>query len=55
MKNHPWKNILKYDPIPALMACDNLALKYFVQRDLLDYNPGPVDQLWDLPEVGRIL
>lgn len=49
-----WRETLRYDPIPPLLAEDNEALCYFTQRDLLGESVGPLDQLWELPEAQRI-
>ena len=50
-----WQAFLRVDPLPALQKTTNPALQYFIQRDLLDQNPGPLEQLWTLPDVGRLL
>ena len=46
---------LKYDPIPPLLDSGDAALVYFVRRDLLGEDPGPVERLWELPGAARIL
>jgi hypothetical protein len=46
---------LRIDPIPTLISSDDEALEYFVRRDLLEEDPGPIEQLWELPEAGKIL
>jgi hypothetical protein len=50
-----WRGQLGIDPLSSLLSSDNDALRYFVQRDLLDEKVGPVDALWDLPQVAKIL
>jgi len=50
-----WREHLKFDPLPALLACGNEALRYFVRRDLLGERVGAVDPLWESPEARRIL
>ncbi len=50
-----WQTQLKYDPIPSLLGSGDEALIYFVRRDLLGENPGPVEHLWALPGALRIL
>ncbi|HNS51180.1 MAG TPA: hypothetical protein PKO09_08345 [Anaerolineae bacterium] len=52
---HGWRRQLRLDPIPALLACGDEALLYWVKRDLLCVQAGPVDRLWRLPEALRIL
>lgn len=43
------------DPVPRLLASKDAALVSFVRRDLLAAGPGPVEQLWELPEARAIL
>ena len=50
-----WQSELKYNPIPALLSSDNRALQYFVRRDLLGEDAGPISSLWQLPEAQKIL
>ena len=50
-----WRSFLNYDPFPALKQITSPALSYFIQRDLFDENPGPIEELWTLPEPIRIL
>ncbi len=50
-----WRAQLNHDPLPALLSCEYPAVHYFARRDLLDEQNGPVNELWDLPEAGRIL
>jgi hypothetical protein len=51
----PWHKQLKFDPLPPLLTTGDEALIYFVRRDLLGESPGPVEQLWTLPETQKIL
>jgi hypothetical protein len=50
-----WQTQLKFDPLPPLLASKDEALIYFVRRDLLEENPGPVQRLWQLPGAQKIL
>ena len=50
-----WRRYLRFDPIPALLASREEALQYFVRRDLLEEEVGPVCRLWQLPAAQRIL
>ncbi|MCD1293979.1 hypothetical protein CUJ83_03080 [Methanocella sp. CWC-04] len=50
-----WSEHLKYDPIPAFLSSNNEAIIYYVKRDLLDEESGPVSQLWKLPEAQKII
>jgi len=43
------------DPVPALLAAGDVALAYFVCRDLLGEPVGPASVLWELPEPQRLL
>ncbi|HEX2916576.1 MAG TPA: hypothetical protein VH186_37800 [Chloroflexia bacterium] len=52
---HLAQNILKYDPLPALLEVENPALRYFIQRDLLEAPVEPVEALWQLPPARRII
>ena len=50
-----WVETLRFDPLPAMRSSGNVALVYFVNRDLLYEDPCPVERLWELPAVARIL
>ena len=50
-----WKIALQIDPLPALLVEGDPALIYFVQRDLLYWETGPVQALWGLPEAVQLL
>ncbi len=50
-----WIRSRPRDPTPALLASGDAALAYFVRRDLLGENPGPVAASWELPEPQRLL
>jgi hypothetical protein len=50
-----WQRQLRFDPIPPLLSADDEALQYFVKRDLLEEEVEPIDRLWQLPEVLKIL
>ncbi len=50
-----WRRQMNFDPIPPLMASGNLALQYYVRRDLLGEQSGPASSLWQLPEAEKIL
>lgn len=53
MKN--WIQHLRVDPLPRLMSSDGEALRYFVKRDLLGEEPEPIEALWELSDVERML
>jgi hypothetical protein len=50
-----WRKQLPCNPIPPLLAFPDEALRFFVRRDLLGEDPGPVDRLWELPGARKIL
>ncbi|MBN1120534.1 MAG: hypothetical protein JXJ17_05610 [Anaerolineae bacterium] len=50
-----WRSCFRYDPVGPLLESGNPALVYFTRRDLLDEDPGPVDDLWALSYVEKIL
>ncbi len=50
-----WRTNLKVDPIPSLIGSENIAIRYFIRRDLLGEEKKPVARLWHLPDVERIL
>ena len=49
-----WREALRYDPIPPLLAASDEALRYFTKRDLLEESVGPIEKLWELPEAQKI-
>ncbi len=49
-----WRENLRYDPIPPLLAADDEALRCFTRRDLLDESAGPIEAIWDLPAAQKI-
>jgi hypothetical protein len=53
--SNSWKTALHTDPLPGLLAWQDPALTYFVQRDLLDATVGPIEVLWNLPEPRRLV
>ena len=50
-----WIRQLRIDPLLCLVSSEDKALRYFVKRDLLDEKPEPIESLWYLSEVERIL
>jgi hypothetical protein len=50
-----WLDALKRNPLPPLLAWDDPALTYFVRRDLLDEDSGPLELLWEAPAAARLL
>jgi hypothetical protein len=55
MSKNTWLSVLYKDPRPTLLAWQDPALTYFVQRDLLDAAVGPIERLWNLPEPSRLV
>lgn len=50
-----WQSKLKYNPIKPLLESDDDSIIYFTKRDLLEDNIKPIECLWALPEVQKIL
>jgi len=50
-----WVAQLRFDPIPTLLSSGNEAVVSFTKRDLLEQEVGPIDYIWQLPEVQKIL
>lgn len=50
-----WLSKYKYNPIKPLLESDDSAIIYFTKRDLLEEKEGPIDSVWNLPEVQKIL
>ncbi len=50
-----WRTSFKVDPIPTLLASDNAALASLVRRDLVGEEAQPLELLWQMPQVERLL
>jgi hypothetical protein len=50
-----WRDILRIDPVPVLLASGSEAISYFTRRDLLGEYTGPLSNVWALPEVRKLL
>jgi hypothetical protein len=50
-----WISQFKYDPISPLLESKNIAISYFIKRDLLDHDAAPIEGIWNLPEVTKII
>ncbi len=46
---------LNFNPIPPLLSSGNDALIYFTRRDLLDEEVPPLDYVWNLPELRKLI
>jgi hypothetical protein len=46
---------LEADPLPALQAADDPALRYWMRRDLLGETSTSLETLWTLPEARALL
>jgi hypothetical protein len=51
----PWKERLRYDPLPDLLDSDDLALQFFVNRNLLGVTGLRSDGLLFCPEVRALV
>lgn len=49
-----WSEQLRVDPVPGLLARQDVALTCFVRRDLLDDSTAPVETLPELPEARSL-
>jgi hypothetical protein len=54
-KNTGWLACLPANPIPAMLDWPDEALTYFVNRDLVEKEAGPVERLWELPEAAGLV
>jgi hypothetical protein len=50
-----WATQFKNNPLPILLSSGNKAIEYFTQRDLLSETVEPIETVWRLPEVQKIL
>ena len=50
-----WTDQLPVNPLPTLFDAEQVSLHFFVRRDLMDQQVGPVEELWELPKPARIL
>lgn len=50
-----WCKQLKFNPLPPLLSSGDGALIYYIRRDLLEIDPGPINRLWALPGAQRLL
>lgn len=50
-----WIENLHLNPLNILLSCDNQAIEYFTLKDLLEEDITPVQVLWELPVVSKIL
>jgi hypothetical protein len=55
MTQRSWRRRLKRDPVPALLESADPAVVYLVERDLLGRPVAPLNSVWELPEVRRVL
>ncbi|OPY20577.1 MAG: Prenyltransferase and squalene oxidase repeat protein [Methanobacterium sp. PtaU1.Bin097] len=50
-----WLFKFKIDPTKPLLESGDDSIIYFTKRDLLEKRVKPIDSIWDLPEVQKIL
>ncbi|MBN2368999.1 MAG: hypothetical protein JXO72_00760 [Vicinamibacteria bacterium] len=50
-----WKRRLRFNAVSSLTSSGNKAVVYFVKRDLLGRKASPLREIWDLPEVRKLL
>jgi len=46
---------LRFDPTPTLLSSGNEAIVYFTERDVLEQEVAPINNLWQLPEALKTL
>lgn len=51
----PWLNMLQHNPIEPLLSSQDDAIVYFTQRDLLGNETGPLESIWGLPDVLKMI
>lgn len=49
------ERLLRHDTVDRLLGADDQALVHRVRRDLLGQSPGPIEQVWELTAVRRVL
>jgi hypothetical protein len=50
-----WSKQLRFDPVPPLLESGNAAVRLFTRRDLLGEAVEPIEELWELHEVARLV
>src|SRR5689334_15403491 len=50
-----WRAKLRADPIVPLLASNNASLRYYTNRDLIGNSGSVVEELWEAPEVQRMV
>jgi len=50
-----WSKRLRFDPVPALLASGNAAVRLFTRRDLLGEAVEPIEELWESQDVARLV
>lgn len=50
-----WVDVLRHDPVPALLGAGVPAIGYFARRDLLDEPAPPRSEMWRAPDLQRAL
>lgn len=50
-----WLSKFKYDPLKPLIESKNKSIIYFAKRDLLEVKVEPINCVWNLREVQKIL
>jgi hypothetical protein len=50
-----WHTLLRYNALPALLGAENIAIPYFMRRDLLGEKVGAVKAIWELPQPQKLI
>ncbi len=48
------KEYLRFNPLPTLLSNENITIKYFVKRDILNEKVESIETLWKQQEVEKI-
>ena len=55
MNSTEWRMQLRVDVIPSLLFSVSEAVVYFTNHDLLDKPMAPIEYVWQLPELQKLL
>ena len=50
-----WQKKFNQDPVVPLLESKNFSIKYFTKSDLLSEDIEPIETIWQLPQVKKIL
>jgi hypothetical protein len=50
-----WQKELRFSPLPSLLSLGNEAIVYFARHDILEEEVCPIETLWQLPRVQKMV